>query len=58
LEWLEHNKPKIYSSVGRQYCPTSAEKELDFVRRLQSRIVVNGRKPERVTPRAEDRHML
>lgn len=42
------------SGVERQYRLTGVEDEPDFNGRQQSRILVNGRKPEPATPKTED----
>jgi len=44
----------IDSGVERQYSLTGVENEPDFNGRQQSRILVNGRKPEPATPKTED----
>jgi len=40
--------------VGRQYRLTGVENEPDFNGRQQSRILVNGRKPEPATPKTDE----
>jgi len=42
------------SGVERQYRLTGVENEPDFNGRQQSRILVNGRKPEPATPKTDE----
>jgi hypothetical protein len=51
---LKLKKPEINSGVERLIRPIGDEKEPDFNGRQQSRILVNGRKPEPATPKTDE----